>query len=250
MNLKLRQPSLAKMAPDQLPTPPLELMEYAEKGDAHLANGLADYLSMKKAALSLGHDVSCASRALDFGCANGRVTRWFENTGQREVWGCDIQAAKIFWALENLSPPLKFFVNSKEAHLPFPDRYFGFISAMSIFTHLNANHVSWLLELCRVLSPGGCLYITLHDRDTLDPSKAPRAQVLLDNHFKGIQNVAPDLNSIGFLSMNPYGNEGLSQVYMSRLHLQRILPDYMKIVGAVNRAYSDLQTAYVIQSTP
>jgi ubiquinone/menaquinone biosynthesis C-methylase UbiE len=82
------------------------------------------------------------------------------------VWGCDVHAPSIEWARNHLSPPFKFFNSLALPQLPFPEATFKFICGFSVFTHLVVMRDLWLLELRRVLHPGGCLVLTIHDEST------------------------------------------------------------------------------------
>lgn len=99
-------------------------------------------------------------RVLDFGCGAGRVLRHFapEASGA-EFWGCDLHRPTIDWLSENLSPPMRFFVNDRRP-LPQPDGYFDLVYSLSVFTHITSEWSDWLLELHRVLKPEGLLLAT------------------------------------------------------------------------------------------
>ena len=98
---------------------------------------------------------------LDFGCGAGRTLRHFlPEADTAEFWGCDIDAESIQWLEQNLSPPLRVFQNGPEPPLSPPDETFDLIWAVSVFTHLVETWSSWLLELRRVLKPGGLLVAT------------------------------------------------------------------------------------------
>ena len=98
---------------------------------------------------------------LDFGCGAGRTLRHFLPEAETaEFWGCDIDAESIAWLDENLSPPFHVFENGTEPPLDLPDEKFDLIFAVSVFTHLVESWSSWLLELRRVLRPGGLLVAT------------------------------------------------------------------------------------------
>ena len=85
-----------------------------------------------------------------------------------EIWGADIDARSIYWCKQYLQPPFHFFAMTTIPHLPFEDGYFSLIYAGSVFTHIDDLADAWLLELRRVFSPRGRLYITIHDNHTMD----------------------------------------------------------------------------------
>ena len=98
---------------------------------------------------------------LDFGCGAGRTLRHFlPEARTAQFWGCDIDAESIEWLESNLSPPLRVFQNGPEPPLSAADDTFDLIWAVSVFTHLAETWSSWLLELRRVLKPGGLLLAT------------------------------------------------------------------------------------------
>lgn len=65
------------------------------------------------------------------------------------------------WINERLSPPLQAFVPVEGEPLPRSDGFFDLVYGVSVFTHLDAfNWAGWLLELHRVLRPGGLLLLS------------------------------------------------------------------------------------------
>jgi SAM-dependent methyltransferase len=100
-------------------------------------------------------------RVLDFGCGAGRTLRHFlDEAEQGEFHGCDIDSRSIAWLGEHLSPPLQVFQNCEAPELPRPDGFFDLAYALSVFTHLSEDWAGWMLELHRVLKPGGLLLAT------------------------------------------------------------------------------------------
>ena len=100
-------------------------------------------------------------RVLDFGCGAGRVLHAFlPEAASGEFWGCDLHGPTIAWLDENLSPPLRFFVNDR-IPTPHPDGYFDLVYAISVFTHITHEWSAWLLELHRILKPDGLLLATI-----------------------------------------------------------------------------------------
>ena len=100
-------------------------------------------------------------RVLDFGCGAGRTLRHFLDEAERaEFHGCDIDRPSIAWLEEHFSPPLHVFESGELPSLPQPDGFFDLVYAFSVFTHLTDHWAGWLLELHRVLKPGGLLFAT------------------------------------------------------------------------------------------
>ena len=147
-----------------LPVPPEWLRFGYRTSEAYLQTGKTDIDAMLNIC-----PLEEAQRILDFGCGSGRMIRWLkEYAADREIWGTDIIADYLLWCQQHLSPPFHFVLATMLPHLPFEDRYFDLIYAGSVFTHLDDLTSAWLLELRRVLSENGRLYITLHDENSIN----------------------------------------------------------------------------------
>lgn len=100
------------------------------------------------------HDLSdwqmrTPGRVLDFGCGNGRHTRFLDQEGWA-VRGCDVSARAV-----QLSGGCDLITD----HLPYPDRSFGIVLAHGVFDHIpTAERPHWIAEVKRVLQPGGLLF--------------------------------------------------------------------------------------------
>ena len=114
-------------------------------------------------------------RVLDFGCGPGKVLLHFlDEANEAEFYGCDIHAPSIEWLQQQLSPPLHVFVNDESPPLPFDDGRLDLIWAFSVFTHIVDHWSAWLVELRRVLAPGGLLIASFlgrasYERITREP---------------------------------------------------------------------------------
>jgi SAM-dependent methyltransferase len=97
-------------------------------------------------------------RVLDFGCGAARVLRQFlDEATEAEFIGCDIDARSVEWIEQNLRPPLKAFCNELAPPLRLAQESIDLVYATSVFTHIGELWSDWLLELHRVLAPGGWL---------------------------------------------------------------------------------------------
>lgn len=155
---------------DNLPIPPIQMFNVYgfESSAAFLQAGEKSASALRS--ILKDHKISLHDKGavLDWGCATGRVLRWFAQEAQEiEFWGVDQDDAAITWAKENLSPPFHFVTGTAYPHLPFPDHKFNFIYGLSVFTHLEHFPDLWLMEMQRVMQPGGCAVFTVHDEYTV-----------------------------------------------------------------------------------
>ncbi len=144
----------------QTPLPPFPLRERVGGGDYFEGIGETsrrDFLAL----LPPSFDWSGA-RVLDFGCGVGRTLRYFTEEASRaaEFSGCDIDEESIVWVQDHLCPPFRAFRNEEVPPLPFADASLDLVYCMSVFTHLADTWSAWLLELHRILQPGGLLLAT------------------------------------------------------------------------------------------
>ena len=68
----------------------------------------------------------------------------------------------------------------------------------------------------------------------------------LTQMFVQTDDLIPDPSQYGYIAMNPYGSDGLAQVYMSGQHLRRILPDSITVFGPIQGAFSKNQSGYLL----
>lgn len=102
------------------------------------------------------------SRVLDFGCGSARVLRHFlDRAGTTELHGAELDAACVAWIQAHLVPPLQVVASSPSPPLPYPDGHFDLIWSMSVFSHLTDTWAAWLLELRRLVRPGGLVVVSV-----------------------------------------------------------------------------------------
>jgi SAM-dependent methyltransferase len=150
--------------PQPLPIPParLRILVAASPDIAwFVESGRRGAESVRAALERNGITLSESLPILDFGCGCGRVTRHFADLGD-SVYGTDLHPDLTRWCRDRLGFG-HFQPNGLEPPLPFVDRQFGLVYALSVFTHLPESlQRPWIDELRRVLRPGGHLVFTTH----------------------------------------------------------------------------------------
>jgi SAM-dependent methyltransferase len=217
-----------------------------------LTSGKENFDTMMRILNSTQFSIQQDNRILDFGCSTGRLIRWFAGLAEEtEIWGVDINARHIVWCQENLTPPFNFATVTIEPHLPFKDEYFDLIYCGSVFTHIDDLAYAWLLELKRIMRPGGMAYITVHDKHTAD---------LIMNHLDRVPYWREFRNFLLSVDSNrelekldyymycvaPGGPD--SQVFYDIGHLRRHWGRILKIISVTQEAYGG-QTAVLMENT-
>lgn len=100
--------------------------------------------------------------ALDFGCGSGRIMRWLLQE-DIALTGCDIHAPTIEWMRSAYPDDVRLYVSDPRPPLDEADATFDLVYCGSVFSHL-PDWAPWLLELRRVLKPGGVLVASIHGR--------------------------------------------------------------------------------------
>jgi SAM-dependent methyltransferase len=127
-----------------------------------------------------GLELSADQRVLEFGCGSGRVGRWFIEGSEARFSGCDVNEQLVGWCRANLDG--EFARTELAPPLPYADRTFDLVYALSVFTHMHeANARAWFAELARVVRPGGLALLTYQD-DRL-PTAAALQPRLADDGF-------------------------------------------------------------------
>ena len=233
-----------RRCPLGLPVPPEELWRGQGPNVDHYLNVGKEHTENMRQALKK-HGFEMPDTILDFGCGAGRMVRWLKPEAERGVvWGCDIQGEHIQWLQRHLRPPFRFFTSTTLPTLPFVDGYFGLIYAGSVFTHVGDLAQAWLLELRRIVKPGGIAYLTIHDRETekrikIDGEKAIHLGVL--EEYGGL----PD--DLGMLVLNRWPETAGTMVFHSHDWWRESLTPMFEILDIVEGAYG-YQTAVVAQA--
>lgn len=173
----------AELAADDLPLPSAADREgyFGPHHFSYWASGLRDLQNLEAAAERQGVQIDSF---LDLGCASGRVIRHFAvQRPEVRTLGCDINRRHIEWVTRFLPPTIVAFQNTSIPTLPLADSSIDLISAFSVFTHIEALETTWLMELERILRPGGLAWVTVHTEDTwLEMEKGWPLFAALENH--------------------------------------------------------------------
>lgn len=151
---------------DTYPLPRTEDREgyYGPHHFSYWASGYRDSRLLQECCVRLGVQLR---EYLDFGCASGRVVRHFATHVEGvATTGCDINRRHVDWVASHLPASIRVFQNHSIPTLPLPDSSLDLVSAFSVFTHLEAFETTWLMELRRVLRPGGIAWVTVHTERT------------------------------------------------------------------------------------
>jgi ubiquinone/menaquinone biosynthesis C-methylase UbiE len=227
-------------AGDPLPVPPEKLWlgyQYLEHGEAHVR-------TMLDIAERSGFVPADGDRILDLGCGAGRMIRHLRHLADRcEIWGTDISAPHITWCKHHLSPPFHFATTTKVPHLPFADGSFALIYCGSLFTHIDDLADAWLLELRRLLRPGGRLYVTIHDEGTIGLFEKAR-----HSHARVVKEIkqSPTFQAAGHdWGMFTIGRDEDSQVFYKRTYFERMAGNAFDTLSITPEAYY-YQTAFLL----
>ncbi len=232
-------------AAHDLPVPPPHLLLGHEDAAQFLSWGELHFSSMDRILKCSGFALAQGQRILDFGCGSGRMIRWLVGVADgSEIWGVDISAEYILWCKQNLQPPFHFAVTTIVPHLPFEDHYFDLIYAGSVFTHIDDLVDSWLLELRRLLKPGGRLYLTIHDNTSVSMLKNE-----LREHPLGVMYTSSadfmDYSGQDFACFT-LGRSDDSQVFYDLDYFRALVSPLYTVLAVEEKAYGH-QTAILLQ---
>jgi SAM-dependent methyltransferase len=166
---------------------------------------------------------------LDFGCSSGRVLRHFEAERMNKDWtlyGVDVQARAIEWMRNQFPAHFQVATTSVMPHLPFADGSIDVIYGFSVFTHIKYLWDAWLLELKRVLKPGGLLIKTVHAENAWDFYYKHQAEAWVQNALPK-QLIETKKMDVDFFY---YGDIGVSQVFWKREVVRSFWGRYLEII--------------------
>lgn len=113
----------------------------------------------------------------------------------------------------------------------------------SVFTHIDDLADAWLLELWRILTADGRLYVTIHDNHTVRLIEDDKAAGLRFVRTRKLFHESKD--SFDMISI---GRDDLSQVFYDRDYFSRMAGSAFDVVSVTPEAYF-YQTAFLLKRT-
>ena len=223
-------------------TPPAELLlrvSAVQVPALFRAGGYKSYGELRDA-LERHRPLETVRRLLDWGCGCGRVTvHWLHGRRRPQVFGCDVDRQAIAWCRAHLRGGA-FAVTPFDPPTSYPDGYFDAITGYSVFSHLDrAAQRAWLVEMRRVLAPGGVFVASVHG-----PAAARfvfhrrTSQILAD----GIHDKTVDPMLTGVLPEGAYWS-----TYQTEDYTRRVFGKYFEVVEYVERGIGNLQDLVVLR---
>jgi len=211
---------------------------------SYWASGLREANMLLETAAKFNKEVKSY---MDFGCASGRVVRHFAiQQPEIKTFGCDINRLHVEWCNRYLPGNCAVFQNHSIPSIPLPDESLDLISAFSVFTHIEAMETTWLMELMRLLRPGGLAWLTVHTDATLrdmnedwplwKPTMGhPKRGELLDENreFKGDRLVFRWRSNASYSSNVFYKQAYLEKVWgrlLNIVEIRRRCPGFQDVV--------------------
>jgi SAM-dependent methyltransferase len=232
---------------DQTPLPTTQAREgYFD--DRHLEYWLSGLRDIGKVIAATGLDRLEAPRILDFGGASGRVVRHFRGLKpSAELYLSDINPQHVMLAKRLFNGQVVVLRNRGLPSLPFPDSFLDCVVAFSVFTHIDADDTAWLLELRRIVKPGGHLYLTIHDQATWEilPQTVIADLSFSDPQFRQHHAETPELRG---RKVHTYSDAADYQcnVFLGRDYIDRIWAPLFRSCLIAPLAH-DHQTAVILK---
>jgi SAM-dependent methyltransferase len=214
---------------NDLPLPaPVDRMGYPVDDAAYIDMGRYD-ADLVRAQIEKHLGLKRDLAIMDFGCSTGRVLRHFHSNQKTLGWqlyGVDIQARCIEWLRRHFPAEFIIYTGTVMPFLPFEDNSLDVIYGFSVFTHIKYLWDAWLLELRRVLRPGGLLIQTIHTENAWDFHYRHRQEGWVSsNHSPRVYNTpAMDLDWFH------YGDISVSQAFWKRDVAREFWGRYLEVL--------------------
>lgn len=228
----------------QPPIPPVALLERVQgkvSGDPveeFLNIGRLCAESVVATLARAGKKLTDFGTILDFGVGCGRTLRVLAPLAPAaRFYGTDIDAEAIDWCQTNLDFAT-FSANGALPPLPFDNRQFDLIYAISVFTHLNESYqFQWLAELRRVARPGALVIVTLHGDS-------------LFQHIPPEMRQRADTNGFAFVETETWRGifpDWYQNAFHSPRYVSKWYPRFFRVLAHVPQGMAGHQDAVLLQ---
>ncbi len=226
-----------------LPPPRLRYRVHgALDAESFVEVGRACARDLHRGLAAAGRDLYAMSPTLDFGCGCGRTAARLD--GRPTGWqlhGTDADRRAIRWCRTQLAGVAEWSANAVWPPTAYSDGHFECVYAISVFTHLDEPlQRAWLIELKRIVRPGGVVVITLNGSRMVDlhRSVVPRAEL--------------DGRGFAFVRQDPWlkRREGLPDHYhatfQTRAYVEREWSPYFTVAAYLDGAMNTMQDVAVL----
>lgn len=179
-----------------------------------------------------GRTLSSFKNVLDFGCSVGRMLRayHYRRVAGQKFYGTDIERGPIEWCAANYQDVGEFVVNDLEPPTKYPDAFFDFIYAVSVFTHITEeSQFRWLAELKRIVKPGGLLILSFHGEHCRD-------------HWPLFPGQLETLSAHGYLWTEP------DRAYHTHEYIRKNWSRFFTVLELTERSVGDFQDSALLQA--
>jgi SAM-dependent methyltransferase len=151
------------------PAPEMQSLTVGSAGRGTLKEALNFYTHVKNVCAKHGRPIRPGSEILDFGVSWGRIIRFFlKDVDAETLHGVDT-SPEFLGAAKDTGVPGHLHLIDPLGRLPYDSGSFDLVYAYSVFTHLPERvQDHWLLEIQRVLKPGGIFVATVEPPRFLD----------------------------------------------------------------------------------
>jgi len=201
---------------------------------------------------------------LDFGCGYGRFMRLFvREVAEGGLYGVDPLGKALQMA--RMSFPFGAYLKTQFLPpLPFRDNFFDVIFASSVFSHLPEHlALAWIVEMHRVLRPGGMLVATTHSVSLLGLITAMKKgeEPMTSPWHKGLCNMLVDPDAAlqahqdgQYVYLDTGGGNELppgtyGDAFVPEAYIKSIWGRFLKVVDFVDDPARVPQAAFVLQKT-
>lgn len=182
-----QNPQLRDILPG-VPDESVQLNFTGSAGDPVLREGFRAYQLFKRLYQTHVGPLSDGGRILDFGCGWGRIIRFFlRDVESSRLWGADPVVGMVEFC-RSTNRWCTFELIGSRPPTVFPPEWFDLVYGFSIFAHLSETvHEDWLVELRRLLRPGGLLIVTTRARGFIPHCASLRKNKRLASLSPGIR---------------------------------------------------------------